>query len=271
MKKTILAFALLGSGAIAVAQDSLGKDYNTMQKANTMQNANATTTLQSSTGNYNAYSTTTNVPSTTQSFLVRDYPTATNPVWEQSGEWYRATYLDNNRSMHVYYAPNGSSYAVALPVIQSWVPENVVTTALNQFGNNIYAINKIRAANGNEVYQVTLLENGQTRNEYIGMDGQSVTAADIFLVPGVEMNQMNSNSMNAAKDNNNNTNVNVNNNTDVNNNTGVMTNSDMNNNSTDKNIKTKTKVKHTDGHEMKTKTKNGKTRVKESNPDNINQ
>jgi hypothetical protein len=249
MKKTFLALALLGSGAIAMAQDSVGVDYNTR------------TTLQSSTGNYNAYSVTTNVPASTRNFLTRDYPTAANPTWEQAGDWYRATYLDNNRAMHVYYSPNGSSYLVALPVLQSWIPDNVITSALNLYGNNIYSVNKIRAANGNDVYQVNILENGMTRTEYIGLDGQPVNTTDIFLVPGIDMNQMNSDT---SHRNNGQMNNQMNNNMDHN----MMQNGTDNNNmnGTDPNVKKKTKVKHTNGHEIKTKTKNGKTRVKESDP-----
>jgi hypothetical protein len=249
MKQTFLAVALLGCGFLAGAQDST--DYNTMR-----------TTLQSSTGNYNAYRPVTNVPTTTQGFLVRDYPTVTSPVWEQAGDWYRASSLNNNRNIMYYYAPNGMGYTVALPVLQSWIPEEVVTTALNSYGNNIYAINKVRAANGKEVYQVTVLENGQSRYEYIGMDGQPVTAVDVFLVPGVDMNQLNNNSSNAAKSE-------ISNNQMQNNNDVIV--NDMDNTSKNQQLKTKTKVKHVNGHEIKTKTKNGKTRVKESNPDNMDQ
>jgi hypothetical protein len=240
MKKTILAFALMGCGAVAMAQeDSL--DYNTMNNTNR-------TTLQSSTNSYNAFSSTTNVPQSTQYFLLRDYPTATNPIWEQSGNWYRATLLNNNRNMHVYYSPNGTGHTVALPVIQSWVPEDVVTSAISRYGNSIYAINKVRGANGQEVYQVTLLDNGESRSEYLGADGSSVAAVDVFLLPGSEMINMNSSSTNAAHE------MSHPNDVMVDDNVITVDNGDAK-------VKTKTKVKHKDGRETKTKTKNGKTTV----------
>jgi hypothetical protein len=242
MKKAILAFALLGCGALAMAQDSL--DYNTM-------NTNRTT-LQSSTVNYNAYSTTANVPQSTQYFLLRDYPSATNPMWEQSGNWYRATYLNNNRNMQVYYSPNGTGYTVALPVIQSWVPEDVITSALTHYGNNLYAINKVRAANGQEVYQVTVLNNGEARSEYLNADGSSVAAVDVFLFPGSGV--MNSSSSNAAYEMNHPHDVMIDDS-----NVKVITVDNA-----DTNVKSKTKVKHANGHEIKTKTRNGKTTVKQS-------
>jgi hypothetical protein len=240
MKKAILAFALMGCGAIAMAQED-SMDYNTM-------NANRTT-LQSSTGNYNAYSTATSVPLSTQYFLIRDYPTVTNPIWEQSGNWYRASYLNNNRNMQVYYAPNGTGYAVALPVIQSWVPEDVVTSAISRYGNSIYAINKVRGANGQEVYQVTLLDKGEARSEYLSADGGSVAAVDVFLLPGSEMINMNSSSSNAAHEMSHPGDVLINHD-------NVITVDDG-----DAKVKTKTKIKHADGREIKTKTKNGKTTV----------
>jgi hypothetical protein len=240
MKKAILAFALMGCGAVVMAQeDSL--DYNTM---------NHRTTLQSSTGSYNAYSSTANVPQSTQYFLIRDYPSATNPVWEQSGNWYRATYLNNNRNMQVYYSPNGTGYTVALPVIQSWVPEDVITTALSHFGNNIYAINKVRGANGQEVYQVTLLENGAARTEFLNADGSSVAAVDVYRLPGAELINLNSNSANAAHAND----VMID---DTDQSVITVDNGDTN-------VKSKTKIKHANGHEIKTKTRNGKTTVKQS-------
>jgi hypothetical protein len=245
MKKTILALLMLGSGAVAWSQDSLNTDYNTMQDSNT-------TTLQSSVGNYNAYRVTTNVPFETQNYLVRDYPTAVNPTWEQAGDWYRASYLNSNRNMNVYYSPNGSGYTVALPVVQSWVPEEVITSALNTYGNSIYSVNRVRGLNGQDVYAVTVIDGGVARTEYLAADGKTMAAIDVFRNDG---DMMNSTSSNAAMSNEPGTTVD-------------NLSTESNTNATD--VKTKTKITTSDGRQIKTKTKNGKTRVKESAPMNNN-
>lgn len=254
MKKTILALALVGCGAAAGAQDSL-KTNESMRNAN--QNP-VELGSQVSTGIYNAYGPALNVPSSTQYYLLRDYPMATNTTWETSGEWYRANVINNNRNMQVYYAPNGNSYTVALPVIQSWVPEEVVTSALNMYGSNIYSVNKIKGASGQDLYQVTLLENGMSRMEYLNPDGTTVAAVDVFRTDDMQMNTATGNWENTS------------NNAAMGSQSTNGTTSDMNmssdmNTGTDSSMgtKTKTKVKNADGSETKVKTKDGKTKVKE--------
>jgi hypothetical protein len=231
-----------------------------------------TTILQSS-GNYAAYGAATNVPSNLQTNLQTTYPSAFSPTWEQRGDWYRASFNNMNRNMQVYYAPNGDSYTVALPVTQSFVPEEIVTKALGMYGNNIYSINRVRAANNVDAYQVTILENGISRTEFIGEDGATVAAIDVFRNDGAEMNSSSSNAANADMNNTNvNTSVDNGNMNNSNMNNGNMNSNNMNsmdaNNSnmttpvTDPNVKYKHKIKSQDGNNMKIKTKNGKTRVK---------
>ncbi|MDB5252509.1 MAG: hypothetical protein JWP27_1678 [Flaviaesturariibacter sp.] len=262
MKKTILALALVGCGAAAGAQDSL-KTNASMQNSNGQNSMDLQT--HSSTGSYNAYGTATNVPSTTQSYLLRDYPTATDASWQQAGDWYRANVINNNRNLQVYYAPNGNSYTVALPVIQSWVPEEVVTSALNMYGSNIYSVNKIRGANGQDLYQVTVLDNGMSRSEYLSADGSTVAAIDVFRTDNMEMNantgSWNTTSNNAAMGSNSGQDMNNSNTSDM------STNSDMNANTSTSNgtmgTKTKSKVVDQNGNVLKVKTKEGKTKIKE--------
>jgi hypothetical protein len=276
MKKTILALALIAGGASAEAQDSLNTDGMRNTTTSDM-SLDESQIKQSSTGNYNAFGPVTTVPSHTQGYLMRDYPTAGTATWQQSNNWYRATFLQNNRNMMVYYAPNGDNYAVALPVIQSFVPEEVVTSALNSHGNNVYSINRMRGANGQEVYAVTLLENGVSRTEYLMADGSSVAGTDVYLSStgdaGLYGSTMDNNvNTNTGTNTNTNTNMNTNTGTDVNmidDVSGTITTGTDVSNTTElqsgsmNNAKVKTKVETSDGREIKTKTKNGKTRVKE--------
>jgi|GEM_PF-4093178 len=175
---------------------SAGTDHHSIQNT---QGGNTQVTTQLSTGNYAAYGDASNVPGHLQTSLQRDYPSAFNPSWQQSGDWYRASFNNTNRNISVYYAPNGNSYSVALPITTSFVPEEVVTRAINMFGNNLYSINRIRGANGQDNYHVLVIENGVSRSEFIGENGMAIAAADIFRVDtdgemiGTQLNNTSSN------------------------------------------------------------------------------
>jgi hypothetical protein len=273
MKKTILALALVGCGAAAGAQDSL-KTNASMQTGTGTTNPLELQT-HTSTGSYSAYGTALSVPSTTQSYLLRDYPMATDASWQQAGDWYRANVIDNNRNIQVYYAPNGNSYTVALPVVQSWVPEEVVTSALTMYGSNIYSVNKIRGASGQDLYQVTVLDNGISRSEYLSADGSSVAAIDVFRTDNMEMNantgSWNTTSANAALGETTGTVNSAVSESDMSTNTNMNANTSTSNGAVG--TKTKSKVVDENGRVLKVKTKEGKTKVKEKpnmDPDHMN-
>ena len=167
MKKTIMGMLFLGTCCAALAQNT--QTTNNTNTTNTTDNA----TLQSS-GNYSAYGPAANVSSATQMAFTRDYPTATNVTWQQNSEWTRASYRTGARNMSVYYSANGSSYAVALPVVQGYVAEEVIGKALDTYGDKLYSITRLKAADGTDAYQVTLAQNGQTSTEWIGENGAAV-------------------------------------------------------------------------------------------------
>lgn len=138
------------------------------------------TTTNTSTGTYSAYGTYTSIPlapTYIQHSFTQSYPMAGNVTWHQATDWYRASYMANGRSMNVYYGPNGSSYAVALPVIQSYVPEEVISWAINTHGQNLYSITGVRTSEGQDAYNVTLIENGTSRSEWVRADGSAITNA----------------------------------------------------------------------------------------------
>lgn len=97
--------------------------------------------------------------------------TSNNALW-------RASYTNNNRLTDVYYTGNGSSYLVARPVLVTYVPEEVITAAVNQYGNNLYSITALRPVGMLEVYQVSLLENGTPRMIY--MDPMGIDMTDTY-------------------------------------------------------------------------------------------
>jgi hypothetical protein len=88
---------------------------------------------------------------------------------------WRASYTTNNRLTQVYYTGNGSSYLVARPVLVTYVPEEVITAALNQYGANLYSITALKPVGMLEVYQVGLLDNGTPRTIYMDPMGIDMT------------------------------------------------------------------------------------------------
>ncbi|RYY90655.1 MAG: hypothetical protein EOO15_01665 [Chitinophagaceae bacterium] len=266
-----------------------GVDYNTMQNT---PNGNTQVTMQSN-SNYAAYGSATAVPGNLSMSLQRDYPSAFSPSWQQSGDWYRASFNNMNRNMMVYYAPNGNSYSVALPVLNGFVPEEVVTKALSAYGSNLYSISRVKAANGSDAFQVNLLDGGIARSEFIGEDGSSFAAIDVFrhdedMADGSLMNSSSnaaigdsstmSSDINSTSTNSTNTTTNTTDalSTDVNTTTTTTTtdatSTDVNstqgtgsnttNSSSADDQKFKHKIKTEDGRKLKIKTKNGETKVK---------
>lgn len=124
------------------------------------------------------------VPATIKTNFETSYPMTTTVTWMPNGEdWWYATYKsDNNRIVRVYYNTQpwymmrGESFKASLPVLNTYVPDVVITNAINTYGNNLYSITR-RLSNGNdEVYHVTVIKNGVS--EIALMNGQGVVYSD---------------------------------------------------------------------------------------------
>lgn len=72
----------------------------------------------------------------------------------------------------------------ALPVMQSYVPSEIMQKATGSYGKNLYAVTQVKSASGTYAYNVTLLGGAETRSEFIGEDGAVV--ANVFRVPEAE-------------------------------------------------------------------------------------
>jgi len=96
--------------------------------------------------------------------------------------WWRAAYNNNKRMTHVYYNSTGLNYSynVALPVLQTFVPEDVITTAIKLYGNNLYGITKMKGSDDMEVYQVRFLEKGNLKSTWMDVDGVAVLETDVY-------------------------------------------------------------------------------------------
>jgi hypothetical protein len=128
---------------------------------------------------------TSQVPTTIRTNFQASYPTATTVTWmPMTNDWWYATYkTDSNRIVRVYYSTQpwymmrGESFKASLPVLNTFVPELVVTNAINTYGNNLYSITKRLSTSNEELYHVTVIKNGVS--EVIVMNGQGVVYTDL--------------------------------------------------------------------------------------------
>lgn len=230
MKKIIFSMLVAGFSCAAFAQVDTVISTNTDA---TVTNGTITTTT-----DYNAYSTyIATPPEYMSSYVLRDYPMATDVKWRQENDWWHGYYMNNGVPNHVYYNSAGQTFTVALPVRQSWIPETVISKAVELYGPVIYDINTMKGTNNQEIYTVRLLENGQLSTIWIGEDGTRIM--DVY--------RMETSTENAALS------------TDVQTTPATPTSTEMN---IDKDTKMKIKVENSDGTETKTKIKNGKVKTK---------
>lgn len=244
MKKIFLSAVLAAGSWVAFGQDTTSNTTNntTTDQWNTStnqnnQNMNSTNQAYNttSTSNYNAYG----IPNYVQMNVQTNYPSASNLTWDRAtADWYHGYFSDNNgRYTHVYYSTDPyynslynpervTGYTVSLPVLQTYVPDAVISTALNQYKQNLYDITAMKGNNDQDIYLVRVQDNGELKSMWMDANGGAVT--DMWRTDD-QMNMSNT-SNNAAMDNS--------------------------------NMEMKTKTKLSDGTEIKTKTKNGQTKTK---------
>jgi len=125
------------------------------------------------------------VPASIRANFVANNPTTATVTWmPMTSDWWYATYKsDNNRIVRVYYNTQpwymmrGESFKASLPVLNTYVPDVVITNAINTYGNNLYSITR-RVSNGNdEVYHVTVIKNGVS--EIALMNNQGVVFTEV--------------------------------------------------------------------------------------------
>jgi hypothetical protein len=112
------------------------------------------------------------VPASIQTSFSISYPGVTANMWSQSGDWYVSRYVENGRIMQVSYREDGKILTATMsPIKKSFVPDEVVSQAIQRYGANLYAIGSSKGTDGQEMYNVTLIENGQARTEWMNTDG----------------------------------------------------------------------------------------------------
>lgn len=161
MKKMILCGLALATAASVSAQEiTMYRTHN----PNSPVSVTAVTTTKS-----------TMVPQHINTRFVTAYPEVTVIAWEPVDTWWKASFMDDNRITYVFYNDAGLDYHVALPVLHNSVPEEVVSEAIRKYGPVLYGLSTMKAANGNLVYQVHLIENGVSRMTWMDASGTEMT------------------------------------------------------------------------------------------------
>ena len=122
------------------------------------------------------------VPTVIRENFKASYPTVTTATWMPvNNDWWYATYKENNRIARVYYNTQpwymmrGESFKASFPVLNTFVPDQVILNAINTYGNNLYSITQRLSTANEEVYHVTVIKNGVS--EVILMNRQGVVVA----------------------------------------------------------------------------------------------
>ena len=137
-----------------------------------------------STTNYVDYSS--QVPTVIRANFQASYPTVTTATWMPvTNDWWYATYKENNRIVRVYYNTQpwymmrGASFKASLPVLNTFVPDQVILNAINTYGNNLYSITQRLSAGNEESYHVTVIKNGVSEVILMNKQGVVVVYTDL--------------------------------------------------------------------------------------------
>lgn len=300
MKKIFLAAVFVTSGCVLFAQDSSRTNNGTQRndtttgqwnnntgnsQMNNSTNSSMNTNSMSNNQSYNSTSTSDYSAYGIPNYVQQNFQTAhpnTNLMWDRpSADWYHGYYMDNGRYTNVYYSTDPyynsgyypervTGYTVSLPVLQTYVPDNVISTATNMYKQNLYDIVAVKGNNHQNLYQVRLIDNGQIRTMWI--DSAGTSTADIYRTEqnmNTEMQTTNSNTINSTQSNaamdHSKSEISHSNN-EIHHSENDMYHKKVSH----KNVKTKTKKVTSDGRKIITKTKNGKTRTWTENNNNNN-
>jgi len=127
------------------------------------------------------------VPTVIRTNFQTSYPTATTVTWTpMTDDWWYATYkTDNNRIVRVYYSTQpwymmrGESFKASLPVLNTFVPDQVILNAINTYGNNLYSITQRLSTGNEEAYHVTIIKNGVSEVILMNRQGVVVVYTDL--------------------------------------------------------------------------------------------
>lgn len=125
------------------------------------------------------------VPANISANFQSTYPGITVISWEPKDDWWCATYKgDNGRLMRVYYNTQpyylirGESFKASLPVLNTFVPDAVMKSAVDNYGNSLYSITMMKSRDNEDIYHVTLIKNGMSEVRLLNNEGVVYTDVD---------------------------------------------------------------------------------------------
>jgi hypothetical protein len=125
---------------------------------------------------YVAPVTTVTVPVYVDRSFKMTYPAASRTVWYRvNDDWWRVTYMDNGPWLTLGYDTRGISYPIALPVLETAIPNDVVNAVVNRF-NSVYDISETIGSNYQTQYLVRTLgaADGQVKTWRVNAAGIDV-------------------------------------------------------------------------------------------------
>jgi len=273
MKKTIFSLLIIGSSLAVCAQDvrsdsssnnsSSNNNTNSYNNSTNSNNSNQMNNSMSSNNSYNAYS---NVPTNVRYSFQRDYPSASNVMWSQNNDWYHVSYLNNGQAMNTYYNLAGQTFNVALPVMETQVPADVVSRVSSTYGANVYDITRTKGENNQDVYLVRILDNnGQIRTERINGEGSAVTEGSMNSSNTTDNGTTTTSTTTTTDTNSSNSST-----TDMNTTTDNTTSTSTDANAAKQKDKLKIKTVTPDGKKEILKSKNGKMKTRKTDMNSQN-
>jgi hypothetical protein len=73
----------------------------------------------------------------------------------------------------------GESFKASLPVLNTFVPDQVILNAINTYGNNLYSITQRLSTGNEEAYHVTIIKNGVSEVILMNRQGVVVVYTDL--------------------------------------------------------------------------------------------
>ncbi|HEX7845914.1 MAG TPA: hypothetical protein VF476_08960, partial [Chitinophagaceae bacterium] len=147
MKKVVLAAILISAAYVMSAQEPV--IYTTT----------TTTTTVRSDVDY-----TSQVPATIRTNFQLTYPAVTEVKWMPVNDWWYATYKDDNDMIvrvyyntQPYYLGKNESFRMALPVLNTYIPDDIIAAAINNYGNELFSITAAKPDETGQTYHVTLI------------------------------------------------------------------------------------------------------------------
>ena len=126
----------------------------------------------------------TQVPASIRTNFQMSYPNVTEVKWMPVNDWWYASFKnEENRMVRVYYntqpyyLERDESFRLSLPVLNTFVPDDVILAAINTYGNDLYSITTTKPGENGQMYHVTLIKNGVS--EIVMLNSNAVASSDV--------------------------------------------------------------------------------------------